>query len=324
MNQYYIDFLKKLKSAAKDKKETHKPARDVLRAIKKHYTSVDKLSTEYTEFLNSQNFWESYKTKTDLDAKFLYQEISIDMIKQVLPNPVLLDHYLCLMDIFITPDIQTEQVAELIKSLCNATEFDEKVNALENEELKEKLKHLFVLHGKQTKSGFDNVIKDIEDTSLGKLAKDIMSGLNIEDLQKSLNGGENILSSMQDSNSGLGKVISQVSQTMISKLASGEIQQDKLLQDAMSLATKLPGMMPGGMGNQMGAIGSLLQQFSGGAGGAGGEGGGNPMDMLSGLMKNMSGPQRNAAHSKMNSAQRRQKTAERLKRKMQKNNESTI
>lgn len=317
VNQYYIDFLKKLKSAAKDKKDTLKPARDILRAIKKHYISMDKMTQEYVTFLNAQDFWAQYQTKSEtFDTLTLYQDIPIKDVKQVVPIS-LLDHYLCLMDVFMTPEINLEEVSEMIKLLADAPAFAEKAAATSSP-LKEKLLHLSSLHTTQTKTGMDGMIKDIEDTSLGKLAKDIMADLNIDELQKSLGSGDNLFASMQDSNSGLGKVISQVSQTMISKLASGEIQQDTLLKDAMSLATKLPGMMPGGMGNQLGAIGSLLQQFTGGAGGS------DDANPLAAMMKNLSGPQRNAAHNRMNSAQRRQKTAERLKRKMQKNNDANI
>ena len=99
---------------------------------------------------------------------------------------------------------------------------------------------------------------------------------------------------------------------MISKLASGELQQDKLLQDAMSLATKLPGMLPGGMGAQLGGLGSMLEQFQ--------KMGGS--DFMKGF--GMNGAQKNAAGGRMHSASRTHKAKDRLKKKLEKREENNL
>ena len=323
-NQYYIDFLKKIKALAKDKKDVQKEARDILRAIRKNYTSMDKLSNEYVDFLNKQSFWETYNANEnkevisdELLTKNLYEDITVKQVTAVFKSHDLLLHYLCLMDMFMTPDIPVEQVAQLVQKLSNAKEYEEGLAAITQEPLLSKLKHLLTLHKNQTVSKFEEDIKEIEQTSLGSLAKEILKDIDINDLQNSLagEGGPNIgniFSSLQDSSSGLGKVINTVSQSMISKLANGDIKQDELLKDAMSLATKLPGMLPGGMGSQLGNLGDMLQQFQqmGGAD----------------FMKNMgfSGSQKNAAGGRLHSASRRQKTADRLRKKLDKNRENNI
>ena len=46
-NQYYIDFLKKIKTYAKEYKESKKDARDILRSIRNNFTSMDKMSETY-------------------------------------------------------------------------------------------------------------------------------------------------------------------------------------------------------------------------------------------------------------------------------------
>lgn len=317
-NQYYIDLLKKTKAAAKDKKDTSKPARDILRSIKKYYASMDKLTTEYESFLNKQEFWSAYTTPEytpEFLSKHLYEEITVSQVNSVI-EPRLLAHYLCLMDIF-TVATNVDETSKIVNLLATPKEFEEKVNALEEETLKTKLTYLAELHKKQTQSKVEETLKEIEGTSLGNLAKEIMKDINVEELQKSFSDPNgNILGSLQDPNSGLGKMIGTVSQSMMSKLASGEINQETLLQDAMSLATKLPGMLPGGMGsaaNGLGGLGAMLQQFQN-MGGMGG-GSGNPM---ADLMKGFSGAQRNAAGGRMHSASRRQKTADRLKKKLSK------
>lgn len=197
-------------------------------------------------------------------------------------------------------------------------EFEAALSEFTNEELLSKLKHLLNLHKKKTIHKFEENLKEIEQTSLGSLAKEILKDINVDDLQNTLAGGGdsmnigNLFSALQDSNNGLGKVINTVSQSMISKLSSGQINQEELLKDAMSLATKLPGMLPGGMGSQLGNIGSMLQQFQqmGGAD----------------FMKDMgfSGAQRNAAGSRMHSASRKQKTTDRLRKKLDKQKENNI
>lgn len=323
-NQYYIDFLKKVKALSKDKKDFQKEARDILRAIRKNYTSMDKLSHDYVDFLNKQSFWESYNANENKEVisdslleKELYEDISVKQVTAIFKTNDLLLHYLCLMDMFMTPDIPVEQIAQLVQKLSNAKEFEEGMAAITDELLLSKLKHLLTLHKNQTASKFEEDIKEIEQTSLGSLAKEILKDIDINDLQNTLagEGGPNIgniFSSLQDSSSGLGKVINTVSQSMISKLANGDIKQDDLLKDAMSLATKLPGMLPGGMGSQLGNLGDMLQQFQqmGGAD----------------FMKNMgfSGSQKNAAGGRLHSASRRQKTADRLRKKLDKNRENNI
>lgn len=324
-NQYYIDFLKKIKGVAKEKKDTSKEARDILRSIRKNYPSMDKLSTEYRTFLDTESFWNAYSEldlSTDFSERFLekqmYIEITIKQIVSVFKTKDLLLHFLCLMDIFMVPDIPTEKVVDVIQKLSKTEEFEEGLKEFTNEELVSKLKYLLNLHRKKAIHAFEENIKEIEQTSLGSLAKEILKDIDVQDLQNTLAGGAesmdigNLFSALQDSNNGLGKVINTVSQSMISKLSSGQINQEDLLKDAMSLATKLPSMLPGGMGSQLGNIGAMLQQFQN-MGGAD-------------FMKDMglSGAQRNAAGSRMHSASRKQKTADRLRKKLDKHKENNI
>ena len=85
-NQYYIDFLKKLKNDAKDSKDNSKPARDILRAVKKHYLNMDKLSQVYIQKVDGLNaFWTEYdnvedvikmELKDDFKSLVLYEDIT--------------------------------------------------------------------------------------------------------------------------------------------------------------------------------------------------------------------------------------------------------
>lgn len=331
-NQYYIDLLKKVKGYAKEQKETSKSARDILRAIKKHYSSMDKLSNEYVEFLQQNGFWNEYNALEDKDSftdEFLtlsiYKEITLQQIADVLGNTFLLRHFICLMDIFMVKDLPVEKVLDVIKVLNNAESFEEKIKEISSEEIVTKLRLLTKNHKSHTQSALQDELKEIESTSLGKLAKEIMQDINIEDLQKTLgdpNGGD-LLSSLQNPDSGFGKVFSTVSQKMLSKITSGELKQDQLLDDAMQLASKIPNLIPGGMSSQLGNIGSMLKQFQN-MGMGGQEGGFNPIDLMKNMGLNLNGPQRNAANSRMTHAMKKQKAADRLKKKLQKHRENNI
>jgi hypothetical protein len=334
-NQYYIDFLKKLKGFAKEKKEDSKEARNVLRAIKKHYGTMDKLSSDYITFLHQEGTWVAYEQEPSLEIslelgkKQLYRDITIQDILHVTNNSYLVSHFLVLMYLFTLPELPVDAVLEAIKKLHHATEFEEKLKDIPHENAVKQLKKLQDMHKAQSKTVLDDELKEIENTSLGKLAKEIMGDLNIEELQKTMSDpNANILSSFQDPNSGFGKVLSTVSQKMISKISSGELQQETLLKDAMELATKIPNMLPGGMGSQLGNMGEMLQQFQnlGNMMGGGKKGGSNPMDMLQSMMgmMNANPGARGAASTRVSNAMRKQKTADRLKRKLQKHRENNI
>jgi hypothetical protein len=95
-----------------------------------------------------------------------------------------------------------------------------------------------------------------------------MSEINIDEIQSSLKineeGGDagDILKSLANPESGITKLLSTVSQKMISKMASGEIRQESLLEDAMKFSSKLgsSGLMPG-LGN-MGSMLNMMQKMS--------------------------------------------------------------
>jgi hypothetical protein len=314
-NQYYIDLLKKIKSLSKETKETNKDARNILRSIKKNFSTMDKLTTEYTTFLENAEFWSIYdKMENPLiySEEFmkteLYKEITIGEIVSIAKDIYIVNHYIYLLYIFHIHDLQIAEVVEVIKVLNNPTEFEVKIQEITNEIVSKKLIELRDLHTKHSRSALEEELKEIESTSLGKLAKEIMADINIEDMQKTMNDPNmNIFESMQNPNSGFGKVLSSVSQKMLSKIGSGELQQDDLLKDAINLATKIPSMLPNGMGSQLGNIGAMLEQLqkmnmgAGASNNSGSKSGSkknkqpemNPMDMMQSMMSAMGNSSKN-------------------------------
>ena len=313
-NQYYIDLLKKIKTFAKNSKDSSKPARDILRAIKKNYASMDKLADSYISVLSNADVWNSYDELEDPlsfnpESFELYNGMMYSWIQELFTDKYTLHHYLMIFNLFRQEDLDVDHLVEALKYLTNK-EFEEKIQVIESDYVKARLTKMKKLHSSRTSNLFENELKDLESTTLGKLAKEIMSDINVEELQKSFqNDNLDILGSLQNPDSGFGKLISSVSTKMLSKLASGEIQQEKLLEDALGLASKLPGMLPGDMGKNMGGLGNMLSQLQ--------KMGLDPSNMMKGMgMGNMNGAQKSAVNSRMHSASRKNKMSEHLKQKI--------
>lgn len=330
-NQYYIDFLKKIKSLAKEQKEQKSEARSIIKSIRKNYATMDKLTKDYMNILDTDEFWKVYEGQenaTSFTEEFLkkniYSDITVGDILAISKDKYLVYYYVCLLDIFNTSELPIAEVLEVIKVINIPNEFTEKIKEVSSDIANKKLHSLRGMHVQKSKGIFENELNDIENTSLGKLAKEIMNDIDIDALKSSMDDPNmNIFESLQNPNSGFGKVLGNVSKTMLSKLSSGELQKDTLLKDAIDLATKIPNMLPGGMGSQLGNIGEMLQNLQKMSGGK--DGGGDDMsEMMSNMMNmmNLNNTQQKRASSHMKREERKNKTAKHLKRKLQKRREN--
>lgn len=345
-NQYYWDLLKKCKDRAKQLKETSKPARNILRAIRSNYMSFDKSSREHLDAFKTElmreAFWEAYTTKPLEEIEALefegaptlqvFSGITLADLCQVMQHTYLLHQYVSLFGL-LTRVEDPKPLVETVKSFTEDEKYTASLETITDATTKSVVERLHTLYKRNTHISMDNGLRDIENTSLGKLAKEIMDEVNVEELQKTLGGG-NIAEVFQNP-SGLTNLLSTVSQKMVSKMASGELKQEQLLQDAVNIATKLPGMLPGGMSKDFANIGSLLGNLTSmmGAGGAGSDGEGpsssaqtgmpdlSNLDlgamasMMSNLMKQPKA-KTSAATSRMNSEMKRQALAKKLKKRL--------
>ena len=163
----------------------------------------------------------------------------------------------------------------------------------------------------------------MENTTLGKLAKEILEDVDVNKLQKSMGENGDVLKSLGDPDSGFGDIISSVSQKMASKLSSGELNQENLMNDAMKFATMMPGMFgnhpnssqsgKGGganMGNMMSMFADLMSNNNGN----------NEMPDLNtmrNMAQNMGGKQKKGTKNTFNeSALRKLATQKKLKKKL--------
>ena len=314
-NQYYFSFLKKVKDIAREIKHKYlakNPEANyskILKAIKSHYASYDTTSEQYYErFVNiSSELYKSWlnneiKTIEDFESWFkqannleteIYEDISLDLIHSIMPDDKKTVLYYNVVIFFIfSQKLHDEQTALIIESIKNITSNDEEYNKglekIESEYIRTSLQILRLVHNDTVKNSVESSLKKLEETSLGKLAKEIMSDINLDEMQ-SMFKEDDMLKSLGNSDGGLQKLLGSVSQKMISKLASGEIKQETLLQDAIQFSSQIKNIIPSDGtpgGNQMNEMFEQLQKLTGGMGGDSGGGSGG-LGALGNLQKMM-------------------------------------
>ena len=312
-NQYYIDLLKKIKNVAKKHKDKSNTAKSALKAIRDNYITLDKSSDEYINFLN-ENFtddvWSSYislENDENINEWFknngeinVFNGITLLEITKLLRDDYLCHHYCTVFYIFknTLSDEVTENIVKILQSSNK-----ELVEQIEDEKIKSIIKRLDEIRLKniKDKSGID--MKGIEDTTLGKLAKEILQDVDVEKLQKSIGENGDILKAIGDPDSGFSDLISNVSKKMATKMSNGELKQENLIQDAMKFASLMPGMFGGGGGasgsggsggrggapnmSEMADMMNMMQTMMSGVGGGGGGNGKRDMSGMADLFKNM-------------------------------------
>jgi len=308
-NSYYFNFLRKLKEISKPLKQENDNAGIIYKTVKEYYPSYDKTSSEYKDWFVSNttisNLFNdlslSYDElvlllkKEEIESSLIYKNISVYNIKNVLKKDYIVLHFFALFTLFSETDQEYDEdtvknIIETINNVKSLDKFNQSLEVIQNDRIKNLLQKIYEFNTKVTQET-DNSLKELEETSLGKLAKEIMSDINIEEIQKSLelngdNGGD-ILKTLANPDSGLANLLSKVSSTMIQKMASGSIKQEDLLKDAMKFSSKLGsnGGMPG-LGDMGGMLNMMQKMTSGNNGGDSDDD--FDMSSLQNIMKNMS------------------------------------
>lgn len=283
-NEYYFDLLKKLKTRARDTKHDSHESRVILRAIKKNYSSYDKFSGEFRAYVKEEGAWDTYaEVAGDVESLNawvaengdveLFKEIPLSTISAEFSEPLVLHHFLTLLTM-LRGDLAEDVLRKVVEHLKQSTGSVD----IENTVVANLMTRVQMLQTKRTEDAVKaqiNSIPNIENTSLGKLAKEIMEEMNVEELQSSLGNGD-IMQALANPDGGLVKLLGTVSQKMISKMSSGEIKQENLLQDAMKLAGQIGGKDMSALGNMasmfggdMGDLAKMMGSMMGGGGSSG-------------------------------------------------------
>lgn len=286
-NQYYIDLLKRIKSKCKENKDEN--SKRILKHIKETYATLDKSSSEYISFVNeeiSQDKWADFLVNdnwlSENTSVNIYKQISIGDFMEILDDEYLHLHFLTIFYIF--QQTIEDDVNELIVNSLQKQDFD-LIKDIDNENIKTAIQKLFNYRNEKIKekSGMD--MKFIEDTTLGKLAKEIMEDIDVSKIQKSIGENGDVLKAIGNPDSGFADIITSVSQKMANKISNGELKQENIIQDAMKFASSMPGMMGEGGGNKGGQpdMANMMNMMSSLMGGEAG---------MQDMFKNMMGNQK--------------------------------
>jgi hypothetical protein len=358
-NQYYIDLLKRIKTSAKKMKDSDAVeaveadgagtsdvalGKTILKAIREIYTTLDKSSDEYTIYMKTipEDFWASYIGIDDIAADAtaadwfladdvkdvcIYKGITVSSIRKLMKDDYMCHHFFSVFYLFLN-ELSDDDV-KVYLSVLQDTKNEIGLDVITNESHRKLIARLNELKTKKQKDATGFNMSGMEDTMLGKLAKEILEDVDVEKLQKSIGDNGDILKAIGDPDSGFSELISNVSRKMASKISSGELKQENLLQDAIKFASAMPGGIFGNQGAGAGASAGASKQGGGG-------GGGNQPDMASmmnnkegmDMFKNMMGNmnqnqnQRGGSRPTVNKpALKKLATANRLKSKLAKRNE---
>lgn len=287
-NQYYYDLLTKIRTIAKKHKEHSSTAAKVVEVVKEHYKEFDKSSGDYVSFLNencNEDFWKSYVdvSKEDADdwlkkdevkSVCLYKDITIADITKLLRDNFLCHHYLSVLYIFKN-EMSDEDAANILKVLQTfQEEFD-----LENKDFKKVIERLNSIKTDKVKSdsNFDGM-DNLKDTTIGKIAKEIIDDVNIDKLKSSLyNNDGDIFKALANPENGLGELFTTVGSKVTNKISSGELNQEAIMKDAMKFASYMFGKGEGGgmddaSGFNMADMMKMMSAMNGMGGGGGKKG----------------------------------------------------
>jgi len=345
-NQYYIDLIKRLKAVCKKTENPTSLTKKVIKSIRENYHTVDRSSDEYITFCNNnitQEQWDSYieigdlaeanKWFDDKDEVFLYKNVSLNDIKNLINDTYLYHHFTSVFYIF--KNEHSNETTALFIKLLQGTDKTVTIDEVEDEKIKKLLERLSSIRKSEfkTKTGID--MKGIENTTLGKLAKEILEDVDVEKLQKSIGENGDILKAIGNPDSGFSDLITNVSKKMSEKISNGELKQENLLSDAMQFASIMPGLFGGSantassdkksnqpdMANMMNMMTSMMGNMNGG---------GKNNDMFKamaamGAMGAANGGGNKKTKTSFNtSAIKKKAAASKLRNKLNKRNKATI
>jgi hypothetical protein len=279
----------------------------ILKAIRENYTTLDKSSDEYTIYMKTipEDFWASYIGIDDIGAAgadwfladdvkdvCIYKGITVSSIRKLMKDDYMCHHFFSVFYLFLN-ELSDDDV-KVYLSVLQDTKNEIGLDVITNESHKKLIARLNELKTKKQKDTTGFNMSGMEDTMLGKLAKEILEDVDVEKLQKSIGDNGDILKAIGDPDSGFSELISNVSRKMASKISSGELKQENLLQDAIKFASAMPGGIFGNQGGA-GAAGAAGAGATGASKQGGGGGSGNQpdmasmMNMMSSMMNNKEG-----------------------------------
>jgi hypothetical protein len=227
-NQYYYDLLTKIRTIAKKHKDNSSTANKVLEVMKDNYKEFDKTSGEYVDFLNANcndDFWKSYLDiekencddwlkKDDIKNVCIFKDISIGEITKLLRDNFLCHHFLSVFYIYKN-EMSDDSASNILKILQTFSDDFE----LDNENYKKVINRLNTMKSDKVKenSSFEGM-GELKDTTIGKIAKEIIEDVNIDKFKQTMSEEGDILKALANPENGLGELFSKVGNKVTDKI----------------------------------------------------------------------------------------------------------
>ena len=216
-----------------------------------HLHEISKCNTEYCTETNFKLFgdirfvdvWEKLEDKTEF-WKFFHSMYVLAMSTNVLPS---------MLTVKLSKQLNDGKMVQAQANLDNYAEIVQNIISFRDSSTSE-----------ESKLPFDSNF--LENSSIGKLAKEISSEIDTSQFENVENPGE-LMSKLFSGgeNGGLMNLMQNVTQKLTSKMESGEIDSAKLMEEAQGML----GGLGGGEGG-MPDLGKLMSSLGGGGGGLGG------------------------------------------------------
>lgn len=281
-NNYYFILLKKLKDISRPNKKKE-PYRSLIHAIKSSYAEYDTSSTEYFDRYETYGVSTDWSEVATVEAAkdwlekhqevSLYEGINIKLAREVCNDDALLLYFIVALNVLVqNKDTFTEDDIKkfntTVLSIQKSEEFKSAIESYENDNIKVKLLLMEQLYKSQS-SGLE---KELENTSLGRLAKSIMDKVDVSSITATLDADGDILKTL--SNPNIASLLGTVSQELIKEMAAGNINQETLMNDAKKFTQGMQkaGGMPAGMPDISGMMGMFQTMMSATGGSEGGMG----------------------------------------------------
>jgi hypothetical protein len=311
-NKFFGEFLKDVKTISEDLRSV----------VKANYKVIDKNSTEHL-YLFKEEFDSEFIKKISLNdvdgiaTKKVAKDITIgDLSKASSTKSLFIFKYIYILSILVIvyndmiDSIDEESSNTLFIEVTKAIVVADKGECDFDNIIDEDIKSLLIQFAQRERldqtqqkekadSGFSGIFDNIENSFIGNLAKEISEDINIDDLN--IENPADILK-MMDFSSGNNNVVTDIVKKVTSKLqdkiGSGELDQNKLINEVMGMMGKMGG--GGGGGGDANPLSSLMSMM-----------GNNPM--MNEMMKNMKKGNVNLNTS----ALKKNSTRERLKAKFE-------
>lgn len=262
-NKFYTSFIKDLKKE------------DELRdPIKKAYKAIDKMSSEYVDFMLEQfegKFVDPDQEKQILKGITMKQ--GLQAIKSDEDKSVFWNYYYVLATLalvyseFKTSEDETavgvlaDNVLTILNKKQKGEDVSDDISVILHDDVQaliEKVKQVKV----EAKPAAENpfMFEGMENSKICNLAKEISNDIDVSGIKA--DSPEDIMKLLDftSSNNIMGDIIKKVSSKMHEKISAGELKQEDLFGEAMSMMSKMN--FGGGGGGGMGGLGGLAGLFN--------------------------------------------------------------